>query len=301
MRAKRNKEVNIFSASVVDLFASGLGVFLIVAIIALSNQKKEDQVTKTEETSEQSPQKRKEIEILQDKLSELKEKIVKLQEENIKIKATAYSLKEEKQFENKLSTKQKVDAVTTKSALVIDKYKRDQEVLGQENNELKEKLEKLQQQMEQLKREQRAQINNIESEQKELGSLKKFEFSLGKKIQLTNVQFYAGTNATIEPFASQELSALATQLKDNPNVKIEVSGHIFLTKTEIDKGQVGDDTNLSGRRASAVCDSLIKLGIEPERLRCVGYGGRRPLFLTDDEYSREAQLNRRVEIEVTAK
>ncbi|MBT4793507.1 MAG: hypothetical protein HON90_18185, partial [Halobacteriovoraceae bacterium] len=41
MRSKKNREVNIFSASVVDLFASGLGVFLIVSIIALVNQKKE--------------------------------------------------------------------------------------------------------------------------------------------------------------------------------------------------------------------------------------------------------------------
>ena len=41
MRAKKSREVNIFSASVVDLFASGLGVFLIVSILALVNQKKE--------------------------------------------------------------------------------------------------------------------------------------------------------------------------------------------------------------------------------------------------------------------
>ena len=41
MRNRKSKEVNIFSASVVDLFASGLGVFLIVSIIALANQKKE--------------------------------------------------------------------------------------------------------------------------------------------------------------------------------------------------------------------------------------------------------------------
>ena len=33
MRVKKNREVNIFSASVVDLFASGLGVFLIVSIM----------------------------------------------------------------------------------------------------------------------------------------------------------------------------------------------------------------------------------------------------------------------------
>ena len=42
MRAKKSRETNIFSASVVDLFASGLGVFLIVSIIALVNQKKNE-------------------------------------------------------------------------------------------------------------------------------------------------------------------------------------------------------------------------------------------------------------------
>ena len=46
---------------------------------------------------------------------------------------------------------------------------------------------------------------------------------------------------------------------------------------------------------------LKALGVASTRLRCVGYGGKRYLYLTNDEYSREAQLNRRVEVEILSK
>ena len=127
------------------------------------------------------------------------------------------------------------------------------------------------------------------------------KFEVGTKIQLNNVQFYAGTEKAIEPYASREIQELARVLLENKKIKVEVSGHIFLSKEELEKGSVYDDSNLSGRRARVVCQKLVELGVAEDRLKCIGYGGRRYLHLTNDQYSEEAQLNRRVEVEILAK
>ncbi len=87
----------------------------------------------------------------------------------------------------------------------------------------------------------------------------------------------------------------------SPNVYVEVSGHIFETKKAIEAGEADDDYNLSGARARAVCNILTKFGVSRKRLTCVGYGAQRYLHLTNDQYSVEAQLNRRVEIEILSK
>ena len=74
---KKTREVNIFSASVVDLFASGLGVFLIVSIIALKNQGKK--------VKEIQPI----IEVNKDvrEIEKLKEELNQMAKENLQLKA----------------------------------------------------------------------------------------------------------------------------------------------------------------------------------------------------------------------
>ena len=67
MRRKKNKEINIFSISALDLFASAMGVFLLIAIVALPYYLKVD------------PD-------LVDQIGQMKEKITKLEVENKRLR-----------------------------------------------------------------------------------------------------------------------------------------------------------------------------------------------------------------------
>jgi hypothetical protein len=67
LRRKKNKEINIFSISALDLFASAMGVFLLIAIVALPYYLKVD------------PD-------LVDQIGQMKEKITKLEVENKRLR-----------------------------------------------------------------------------------------------------------------------------------------------------------------------------------------------------------------------
>ncbi|GAB4041177.1 OmpA family protein [Spirosoma jeollabukense] len=84
-----------------------------------------------------------------------------------------------------------------------------------------------------------------------------------------------------------ELDRLATFLQANPSVKIEISGHTD------DKGDAAANLTLSQKRAQAVVTYLTKAGIQPERIRAIGYGKTRPLAPNTSDENR--QLNRRIE------
>lgn len=274
MRTKKNREVNIFSASVVDLFASGLGVFLIVAILALVNQKKSDSSTPNTLAT-----------------SEAKDNPSKLEEEVANLKAQISSLKKKE-----LDTKMELVAKFASESERVESKTIANKNLIEINKELKQDLQTKSSQVEKLKKElAELKIARVESDPSSTLDMK---LELGTKIQLPNVQFYAGTDKPIQPYALLEIKALAKTLVKHPNISVEVSGHIFLTEKEIKTREVFDKSNLSGRRAQLVCDELVRLGVSRKRLRCVGYGGSRYLYLTNDQYSEEAQLNRRVEVEV---
>lgn len=274
MRARKNKEVNIFSASVVDLFASGLGVFLIVAIIALANQKKEISAKTASDPSEKNNNLKLEI-----KIADLKSEIslLKKKEVNSKMEMVARFANESERVE--------VKTLANENLIEINKE------LKRDLAETRKSLAKAQKEIGELK---------ISSVAGSMSGQLDLKLELGSKIQLPNVQFYAGTDKPIQPYALLEIKGLSSKLLENPNIKVEVSGHIFLTKKEIESRKVFDKSNLSGRRAQLVCDELVRLGVSRKRLRCLGYGGKRYLYLTNDQYSEEAQLNRRVEVEVIA-
>jgi regulator of replication initiation timing len=67
MRRKKNREINIFSISALDLFASAMGVFLLIAIVALPYYLKVD------------PE-------IVDEIGQVKQKITKLEEENKRLR-----------------------------------------------------------------------------------------------------------------------------------------------------------------------------------------------------------------------
>ncbi len=277
---KKTREVNIFSASVVDLFASGLGVFLIVSIIALKNQGKK--------VKEIQPI----IEVNKDvrEIEKLKEELNQMAKENLQLKAIELQTKSafKKEMKNNVAKHLKYEK------LLEEKISRLEDKMKSQQNQIKNQNKMINQidTNEVAKAEVKRTRNKVQNMK-----LKK-SYAIGDKIQLNNVQFYPGTDRAIEPYASNEILAFTEYLKENPQIKIEVSGHIFETKTAIERGLAEDTYNLSVKRAKYVCQTFEKFGISSQRLTCVGYGATRPILLTDDEYSEAAQKNRRVEIEI---
>ena len=107
---------------------------------------------------------------------------------------------------------------------------------------------------------------------------------------LERVEFETG-EAILRPESSGVLSAVATVLKDHPEIKkISVEGHTD------SRGAAQFNLQLSRRRAASVVTWLVKNGIEASRLVSAGYGSERPLRGNDTE--EERQENRRVEFKV---
>lgn len=117
--------------------------------------------------------------------------------------------------------------------------------------------------------------------------LKKIE--AGKNIVLNNI-FFDFDRATLRPDSKPELDRVATVLKDNPSMKIEISGHTD------SKGSATYNLRLSESRAKSVVDYLIASGIDKTKLAYKGYGFLKPIASNDTEEGR--QTNRRTEFKV---
>ena len=126
---------------------------------------------------------------------------------------------------------------------------------------------------------------------------KEFETSLNldpilleKTIVLENI-YYDLNKSEIRPDAASELDKLVQLLKDNPEIKIELSSH-----TDV---RADDDFNmrLSQARAKAAVDYMIFKGIDPRRLTAKGYGESQ-LIIPHAQTEEEHQKNRRTEFKV---
>jgi len=112
---------------------------------------------------------------------------------------------------------------------------------------------------------------------------------VGQSIVLRNI-FFDFDKATLRPESTTELENLIKLMNDNPNIKIEISGHTD------NIGSAAYNQKLSESRAKAVVDYLIEHGIERYRLSYMGYGFEKPIAPNDTEEGR--QLNRRVEFKI---
>lgn len=83
------------------------------------------------------------------------------------------------------------------------------------------------------------------------------------------------------------LDALAAAANKCPQVAFEIAGHTD------DVGAVGENLELSRRRAESVLVYLVSAGVAPERLTGAGYGEGRPLAPNDSDENRAK--NRRIE------
>ena len=92
--------------------------------------------------------------------------------------------------------------------------------------------------------------------------------------------------ATLKPESDKEIARLVALMIDNPNLCYEVQGHTDNT------GSAASNLKLSQKRAQAVVDRMVKLGVPKDRLTAVGKGQEEPIADNDTEEGR-AQ-NRRV-------
>jgi outer membrane protein OmpA-like peptidoglycan-associated protein len=109
----------------------------------------------------------------------------------------------------------------------------------------------------------------------------------GMMITISDVLFDVD-QARLKPEGMANLRKLADVLVNNPNRNIMVEG--FTDST----GSDAHNQQLSERRATAVRDALVGMGVGRERISMRGYGEQFPVASNDTAANR--QLNRRVEI-----
>lgn len=115
---------------------------------------------------------------------------------------------------------------------------------------------------------------------------------VGVSVNLKNVLFERSTTNLL-PESYPELDMVASFLKENPTVEIELAGHTD------NRGSHNLLMKLSNDRVQVVKQYLIGKGIEEKRIRGKGYGGTKPII---DNYSEESRkLNRRVEFTIIKK
>ncbi len=120
----------------------------------------------------------------------------------------------------------------------------------------------------------------------------KLEFFL-KKIELNqettiDAIYFESNSSELKPASKQSLNKLFKTLLANPSLRVEIGGH---TDSE---GSPDYNMDLSQKRAQAVVDYLVNLGIGEDVLTAKGYGDTQPL--TDEKKS---ELNRRIEYRIT--
>jgi outer membrane protein OmpA-like peptidoglycan-associated protein/tetratricopeptide (TPR) repeat protein len=108
-------------------------------------------------------------------------------------------------------------------------------------------------------------------------------------VVLKNIFFESG-RFDLKPASTIELDNILQLMKENPTLKIQISGHTD------NIGKAGDNLTLSNNRAQAVVKYLVSKGIEPARLTYKGYGATQPV--ADNATEEGRAKNRRTELQV---
>ena len=106
---------------------------------------------------------------------------------------------------------------------------------------------------------------------------------------LNNIFFDSG-KADLRPESFAELDKLQKLLKQNPSLKVEISGHTD------NVGKDSDNQLLSEKRALSVLEYLVKNGANVLNIKSIGYGISKPIVPNDSEENR--QINRRIEMKI---
>jgi outer membrane protein OmpA-like peptidoglycan-associated protein len=108
-------------------------------------------------------------------------------------------------------------------------------------------------------------------------------------VVLKNIFFESG-KFDLKPESTIELDNIFQLMKENPTLKIQISGHTD------NVGKAADNMTLSNNRAQAVIKYLAGKGIEQARLTFKGYGATRPV--ADNATEEGRAKNRRTELQV---
>lgn len=113
---------------------------------------------------------------------------------------------------------------------------------------------------------------------------------VGESVVLKNI-FFETDKYELKPESKIELNKLYELLMNNPDIKIEISGHTDNVGSEV------YNMELSKNRAKSVYDYLVTKGVEPSRLTYKGYGEAMPVDTNETDLGRHN--NRRTEFKVT--
>lgn len=157
------------------------------------------------------------------------------------------------------------------------------------------------------------EILNTELGIKPVDTIVKETLDEGKVFALNGIE-YDFDKSTLRPVSKKELNNLVAILKENKDIKIEISSHTdasrnvamatsILKRKGLDYSKAAHDemskkynNSLSQRRANSVVNYLINKGIPKARLVAKGYGEENPVATNDTDEGR--QKNRRTEFKV---
>jgi outer membrane protein OmpA-like peptidoglycan-associated protein len=106
--------------------------------------------------------------------------------------------------------------------------------------------------------------------------------------EILNNIFFDTAKWDLKSESTVELDKLASLLKANPDLPIEISGHTD------DVGKDTDNLLLSQKRAKSVVDYLAQKGVNIQKIKAEGYGKTRPYLPNSSDENRK--LNRRIEV-----
>lgn len=114
----------------------------------------------------------------------------------------------------------------------------------------------------------------------------------GIKVTFESGILFGFDSYQLTPQAKNNIQEMAQTLKKYEDTNILVEGHTD------NVGRESYNQRLSERRAEAVSDYAINLGVDPDRIRTIGYGEEQPVASNETEAGRAE--NRRVEVAIFA-
>lgn len=131
----------------------------------------------------------------------------------------------------------------------------------------------------------------IDAATEETPSYLEGDLRVGDQILLEGILFEGGQDIILEE-SIQCVQSLLNELKENPQISVQIQGHIY-DPNNYDPGfYILDTNNLSERRARKIYQFLKQNGIANKRLSYIGLEGQFPL-------GGDPKFDRRVEIEIT--
>ena len=130
---------------------------------------------------------------------------------------------------------------------------------------------------------------NIPLNSQKTDTIRLHKFEAGELTKLEQVYFSAGLPEIMEESFVQ-LNRLRDLLILNPNISIEIHGHVNLDENSAKTAQ-----KLSKQRAMMVKKYLVQNGVRSERLYPLGFGSSKPIYI-QPQTEEQKEANRRVEI-----